>query len=802
MIPSTVNKTLLFAALRILPGLLLFSFHCEAQLTIEWDRTYGGTGYEEMAAAIPTNDGGYIFGGITTSRTPAFEVTTNTVDLVDFPEFTGDYWLLKTDGDGNIQWDKRIGGYMEDRLWSIIQTLDGGYLIGGESRSGIGADRTYTNRGDLDFWVVKLDANGNKQWDRAYGGTGSDKLRKIIALPNGQYWLAGSSNSPASFEKSIGAFNGSDDYWGVRIDEDGVPLGDYTMGGDTTDQVFDAILTTDGNILLSGQSQSSPGFSKTAPFYGVNDMWVVKCTPNGTMLWQTAFGGNGQDVCQRLRQSSDGHYFAIGQSTSDKLSGNKTAEHYGSDDAWVVKFADNLTSASMIWDRSFGGTSSDFGYDIVETSLGNLTFFGESASSADMIGKDAPIIGGKDFWVIFLRSDGSKVWEETLGGISDDTGRFAFLGNDHGYLFAGNSNSNAYPPYKSDDNRGPSYTNDLYVIRTGCAFPAPQLQDLPKVCRDDEISVDATISVPCAGCNYIWDDGGTGALRSFAPDTTFQVKVTVVHPDGCEMSDSLTIEIIPSPDAFRSYGDPIICYGVNDATLFIDSVSGGAPPYLFSLNGGAWEDFATYLNLAPGTYDLEILDTNGCTLDTSFYIEPVEEVLVELGPDIFLPYGDSVQLQALTNLVDSFSFDWGQPSLLSCTDCLEPWAQPFYTTTISIELKDKNGCKAEDHLRLIVEKTNDVYIPNAFSPNLDNLNDFFTVYADKSVTKVNSLQVFDRWGELMFELYDFAPNNGQLGWNGKLDGRPLDPAVFAYWVEVEYIDGRTELFEGDVVLVR
>lgn len=802
MISTTVNKPLYVYSLWAILGLMFFAPKLQAQLTIDWDRTYGGTGYEEMAVAIATTDGGYVFGGITTSRTPSGEVTTNTNDTVDFPEFTGDFWMVKTDDQGIVQWDKRIGGHREDRLWSIVQTHDGGYLLGGESRSGVGADRSYTNRGDLDFWVIKLDANGNKQWDRAYGGTGTDILRKIVALPNGQFWLAGYSNSAASFEKSSPNLDSLGDFWSVRIDENGLPLGDYTMGGGSFDRLNDALVCPDGSILLAGQTESMPGFNKTAPFFGVNDMWVVKCTPTGNILWDASFGGNGQDVCQRIRQGADGQFYAMGQSTSDKMSGNKTATHFGSDDAWIVKFADGLSGVTISWDRAFGGASSDFGYDIVETSLGNLTFLGESSSIADSIGKDAPIIGGKDFWVIFLNADGSKVWEETLGGTSDDTGRYAFLGNDYGYLFAGNSSSNKYPPYKSDDNRGQPWTNDLYVIRTGCAFPPPNFEDLPKYCLDDVISLDATIPAPCVGCEYVWEDGPTGPLRSISPDSTTAYKVTVIHPDGCELSDSLVIEIVPGPDGFLGNWTPVSCYGETDATFSIDSIGGIAPPFLFSINGGEFTEAESYYNLGAGIYELEVLDTNGCTLDTSIYIPQPDSVMVDLGPDIFLEFGDSVQLQALTNLVDSFTFVWGLSNHLSCTDCLEPWVGPYLTTTFAIEVKDANGCKASDHIQVIVKKTDAVYIPNAFSPNnLDNINDFFTVYAGRSVKRVKTLQVFDRWGELMFENFNFQPNKPQIGWDGKFQDRFLDPAVFVYWTEIEYIDGRTEIFSGDLILM-
>lgn len=803
MILRTVNKQLIMA-MPIAAWLFLFSGECQAQLTIDWNRTYGGNGYEEMNTAIATTDGGYLYGGITTSRTPAFEVTTHTVDTVDFPdpEPTGDYWMLKTDADGNVLWDKRFGGKLQDRLWSIVQTPDGGYLLGGDSRSGVGGDRTWPKRGETDFWVVKLDANGNMQWDRAYGGTGHDFLRKIVLLPNGQYWLTGTSDSPASFEKSTASHNGSMDFWAVKIDENGLPLGDYTFGGSGKEELFDAMLALDGNILMVGPSESPADFDKTALNFGFNDMWVVKASPMGLKLWDASFGGNGRESCQRIRATKDGNYVVTGETSSDKLSGNKTAEHYGSEDIWLVKFADQPTGAVKLWDRSFGGQSSDIGYDICETSIGNLLLFGESASASDSIGKDAPLLGGKDFWFLFLHADGEKQWEESLGGTANDGGRFAFVGHDYGYLMAGLSNSNSYGPYKDQDNRGPSWSNDLYVIRTGCAFPPPQLEDLPKTCPNEEINLDASIPLPCHYCQYFWEDGATGPERTVSPDTTTQYTVTVVHPDGCERSDSMTIEIVPGPSGYLAGGEPISCYGETDALFYLEEVMGGTPPYQFSFEGSEWEATASYFDLGPGFYTLEIQDANGCLLDTTFYITQPEEVLVELGPDLVVDYGDSIQLQALTNLLDSFSVEWGQPDLVSCPNCQETWAQPFATTTLSIVVKDKNGCTASDNLTLIVEKSDAVFIPNAFSPNLDNINDFFTVYADPSVRRIKALRVFDRWGQLMYENYDFPPNKEQIGWNGKRQDQWLDPAVFSYFAEVEFVDSRVELFEGDVTLVK
>lgn len=783
--------------LLFLSGVFFLFPSIQAQLSIEWDKTYGGSGWEELQVMSLTTDGGYVFGGITTTRNPSSEITQHTRDTVVWPEKEGDFWIIKTDGGGNPLWDKRYGGYKEDRLWSIRQTPDGGFLLGGESLSGIGGDKTGPSRGGMDFWVIKIDSNGNIEWDATYGGPGNDTLRAIVPMSDGSYMLAGYSNSQAGFEKSVNARAGSADFWVVKIAADGTYMKDFTFGGAGEDRLFDATLLPDGNVLLAGFSTSPVGFDKQQPHYGVNDFWIIKINPAGEILWEKTFGGSGEDVLQGVYPTQEGTILLIGQSASP-VSGNKTQPNIGNQDAWILNIEDRDTTAAILWQKTYGGLSADYAYSAAQNNAGYFMILGVTASDVlPQGGRTAPFIGFNDFWVLFLDENGNFVWDETLGGINYDSGVKISRAHDYGFILGGHSSSGISPPYKSELSRG---MNDLWVVRAGCAFPGPNLQDLPKTCQHENIIVDATVS-ECPQCIYVWQDGNKSPVRSFSPDTTTQFKVNLIHPDGCSVSDSLIIEIIPGPEALLADGEPVSCFGASDAEFFIEEVKGGTPPYQFSLNNGVWENFAHYTNMAPGEYILHILDANKCRFDTTFFIAQPEEVLVELGEDIRINFGDSVQLQALTNLLDSFTFQWGQPGLLSC-NCLEPWVKPSYTTTYSIQVKDKNGCEGKDLMRVVVSRDTAVYIPNVFSPNNDNINDFFTIYAGPSVQKVKTLMVFDRWGEKMFERHDFSPNVEQLGWNGRLDGRPMQPGVFVYWAEVEFIDGKTGLFEGGLTLLR
>ena len=797
--PHKATAALVFLSL----GMLLFSPALFAQLTINWDRTYGGPGWEELQAMALTADGGYLFGGITTTNEAASEVSQNTKDTVEWPQLTGDFWLVKSDSLGKPVWDRRYGGDGQDRIWSIHPTGDGGYLLGGESRSNVWADRTKPSRGGADFWIVKIDGEGNVEWDEAFGGAGDDFLREALPLADGGFLLAGFSNSNASGDKTEDSRGGSD-FWVIRLNADRTIAWQRTFGGTGEDQLFDAVKAHDSGFLLAGWSASEVGFEKIAPFYGMNDFWILKIDQNGTVLWQRTLGGDKEDVCQAICPTKDGQYLFVGLSSSTPGTGNKSTPHFGQWDAWVVKVNDLGASSTIAWQQSYGGTSGDIAYGAVQNVLGDYFVIGLSFSEPDTASqnpnvKDSPLLGASDVWVLFLEPNGEKIWEETLGGLNTDSGIEIVNAHEYGYILAGHSSSNVSPPYKSEPSRG---LNDMWVVRTGCSFPGPVLADLPKVCKDEFVEVDATASGSCQGCQYFWNDGGTGPVRSFSPDTTTQVKVTVLHPDGCLLSDSVVIEIVPGPEALLAGGEPISCYGKADAEFFIESVLGGAPPYQFSLNGSDWEDFAHFVNLSAGAYTLNILDFNECPFDTTFFIDQPEEVIVDLGPDIYLNLGDSVQLQALTNLQDVFSFEWGLPQLLSCQDCLEPWVSPVYTSTFSIRVVDQKGCEARDFLRVVVEQQDGVFIPNVFSPNNDNINDFFTVYAGPSVQLVKTLMVFDRWGEKMFEARNFQPNIEQLGWDGHLNGKTVKPAVFVYFAEVEYVDGRTGFFEGGVALMR
>jgi len=166
--------------------------------------------------------------------------------------------------------------------------------------------------------------------------------------------------------------------------------------------------------------------------------------------------------------------------------------------------------------------------------------------------------------------------------------------------------------------------------------------------------------------------------------------------------------------------------------------------------------------------------------------------------------GDSTQIYgSIQPTTFNQVIEWTPSDSLGCTDCIQPWAGPYYTTTYAMSVHDTiTGCMLRDTMTVFVEKPKNVFIPNAFSPNGDTQNDIFFINTDLSAVKVNYLRVFDRWGEILFEDVDFPPNDPTYGYDGKLAGKYLNPQVLIYIAEIEFIDGDVKTYQGDVTLMR
>ena len=345
-----MRKTILLKHVLFVTLLCLVSAALPAQPPKQWDKRFGGTSNEALHSLQQTADGGYILGGESNSGISG--------DKTEDSRGGSDYWVVKIDANGVKQWDKRFGGTTFDQLNSLQQTADGGYILGGWSNSGIGGDKTEDSRGVSDYWVVKIDANGVKQWDKRFGGTDYDNLISLQQTADGGYILGGGSSSGIGGDKTEDS-RGSNDYWVVKIDANGVKQWDKRFGGTDEDFLLSLQQTEDGGYILGGNSNSGIGGDKTEEVLGLQDYWVVKIDANGIKQWDKRFGGTSNEGLHSLQQTADGGYILGGTSNSG-IGGDKTEDSWGGNggaaDCWVVKIDANGVKQ---WDKRFGGTGSD-----------------------------------------------------------------------------------------------------------------------------------------------------------------------------------------------------------------------------------------------------------------------------------------------------------------------------------------------------------------------------------------------------------------------------------------------------------
>ncbi|MCZ4320351.1 T9SS type A sorting domain-containing protein [Aequorivita viscosa] len=406
---------------------------------ILWQRTIGGSSIDIASVIKSTLDGGFILGGSSTSDISG-EKSENS-------RGGDDYWIIKLDSAGEIEWQRTIGGSGNDFLNSIALSSDGGYVLGGYSDSNISGEKTENSLGDVDGWVLKLDSSGNILWQNTIGGTNADTITAVIATSDGGYLLNCYSNSNSSPDKSENSL-GSYDYWIVKIDNTGNIIWENTIGGDGADSSLALANTTDGGFIVGGASFSNISGDKTENTNGLQDYWVIKLDGSGNIQWQHTIGGNSTDIPRSLIQTADGGYLIGGESGSD-ISGDKSENNIGLGDFWIVK----LDSAGNIqWQNTIGGNKTDVCYALIQKNNGNFIVGGGSES--DMIGdKTEENIGGQDYWIVELDSTGTVIAQNTIGGTENEILTSLSLSNNSELIIGGASQSSISGD-KTEDSRG------------------------------------------------------------------------------------------------------------------------------------------------------------------------------------------------------------------------------------------------------------------------------------------------------------------------------------------------------------
>jgi gliding motility-associated-like protein len=328
-------------------------------------------------------------------------------------------------------------------------------------------------------------------------------------------------------------------------------------------------------------------------------------------------------------------------------------------------------------------------------------------------------------------------------------------------------------------------------------------------CFGETDYLDGTASTGTAALTYAWEtfdgsivSGANTAGPAINEPGTYLLTVTNTI-NGCTDTAQVTItrdEPMVTPSVLQP-----LCFG-NRGTIDLSTAAGGQSPYLYSVNGGStFTTSPVFSSLPAGQYAIVVQDSRGCETAQSALIVQPNELVVKVASSVSLMLGDTYQMNTQVNYPaeEIAQVTWFPATGLSCTDCLNPVATPTATTLYKVTVVTKNGCEETAIIILRVDKRGGVYVPSAFSPNGDGTNDLFMVFADPaSVVKIKSFLVFSRWGETVFEYFNFTPNDPAFGWDGNHRGSPLNPGVFTWSALVEFIDGRIELLSGDVILVK
>lgn len=284
--------------------------------------------------------------------------------------------------------------------------------------------------------------------------------------------------------------------------------------------------------------------------------------------------------------------------------------------------------------------------------------------------------------------------------------------------------------------------------------------------------------------------------------------LTVTSALGCTATDQVEVIADTETPVPAVELNDISCFTNTDGTILVTGVTGGRPPYRYALNGGPAGNTTFFTQLDAGEYSLRVTDANGCFSELFLDISRPDQ----LGVSIELPEGNEytpgervIARAEISGGTTISSIVW-QPDSLNLagegqSNVITLIASQ--TQTISVTVTDENGCRASDQMTILVRRDESVYIPTGFTPNGDNTNDILFIGADPDeVRNIRSFLIFNRWGESVFENYNFQPNSPAQGWDGNHRNEPMNPAVFVYVAEVEMMDGTIVVYKGDVTLIR
>lgn len=666
-----------------------------------------------------------------------------------------DTFIAKYDTDGVRQWTSYYGGTSTD--WGLACTVDmlgNVYLVGDTQSSdnitSSGHQNSYGG-GVWDAFLVKFNADGIRQWATYYGGFDNDHSHSCSVDASGNVYLVGTTLSSNNISTSQGHQTthggGVFDAFLVKFNASGVRQWATYYGGDGDDRGRSCPLDAAGNIYICGRTESSSNIASSgshqSTYGGVRDGYLAKFNPDGVRQWATYYGGSESDEVASSALDRDGNIYLAGRARSaDNIAWNGTQMNLGGvEDAFLVKF---LPSGQRDWCTYLGGSGEETGWSCAIDANDDVYLAGWTSSS-DNIALNAyqEQFGGgaEDAFLAKFSGDGTKEWATYFGG----------AGNDRGYRCAVDDQGSPYLCGWTQSGSGIAYdghqvafggNRDAFIAKFACAGFAEQVctNTLLRSCDDGNPCTFNDMETVDACDNSIICTPCAGIAQDCASGAT---------------------EVSPCDD-----GNPNT---INDVEIILSCDGSVCMPCIGT---------ATDCSTAPTTV-VPCDDNNPCTIDD------VQTVLDSDG---------SVCIPCSGNTLDCTS---GATSVLPCDDGNPNTMNDFMT----VLLCDGTICKPCEGISVLVTDATDVYIPNAFSPNGDGVNDVFSIFSGTGTMIIKHIQIFDRWGGNVFATSNINADGVAILWDGKHRGQKVNFGIYTYWIELELANGQTAIRTGDVMVV-
>ena len=699
---------------------LAFVFIINAQPNgISWKKNLGGTQYDFAMKSINTSDGGALLLGYSNSSDVNVSGWHTGYHSSGDPYY--DAWVVKLDKSGNISWQKCFGGSLNDYAMDAIQTSDGGYFIGAQTYSSDG-DIT-SPKGDNDFWLIRTDASGNISWERSYGGTDDDELQSMVQLSDGSIVMAGMSRSD---DGNVSANYGSEDIWVVKVSSQGWIQWQKNFGGSGLDGVYEMKQISSGGFIVVGYTKSSD--NDITNNNGLNDLWAITIDASGNLTNQVTYGGTDRDYAYGVYTLTGGGYLLAGSTQSDDI--DVSGWHVGYDDnndphhdAWVLKLDASL---NMQWQKCLGGSSLDYLTDIEELSNGTYLMSGGTSSNDGDVSDNT--VDDIDGWLVNIDASGNILWDKCYGGDSSDAITELSLTSDGAYLMVGYTNSNNgdvgynyglydFWAFKTDcydidlgtspliiceggsdslsvvgsyvyyawnngastqsislDSSGQYYVevSDVYACKGFSdtidvainSKPQASLQLLgqPSICLGDSTQISATSGF----VSYQWNNGSTG--QNMYANTPGDYFVEVTDQNGCKAySDTINIGLSSiSGGALNSTNGTTLCTGETTVLSTLGT--------FLSFQWSTGETTSSISVGSAGNYFAQVTDATGCsgytdTISISF-LPGSFNLAVELDEDTLTSMPFEVEFKNTTPVLINIDFIWdfGDGDTLSSND--------------------------------------------------------------------------------------------------------------------------------------